>query len=154
MYLKIFLNFILIVYLFFCIVGVSNLRSLLAGEKDEDAPKLNILLCEAFVATYMALSVYALATCDCHILYRLVGQNFTNQTWATLFGGGVKKLLRVAHTSVSIHIILFFSVRWILFTNTLNRSERSLPIFLIFQSIESNSFTFLSSKIHLLVSSL
>ncbi|XP_015601429.1 dmX-like protein 2 isoform X2 [Cephus cinctus] len=79
--------------------GVTNLRALLAREKDEDTPNLNILLCEAFVATYMSLFVYALASCDSHILYRLVGQKFDNSTWSCLFGGGVKKLLRVASTS-------------------------------------------------------
>ncbi|XP_073977920.1 rabconnectin-3 alpha isoform X3 [Rhodnius prolixus] len=79
--------------------GVTNLRALLAREKDEDTPRLNILLCETFVAAYMSLTVYALATCDCHILYRLAGQSFADSTWATLFGGGVKKLLRVAQTS-------------------------------------------------------
>ncbi|KAG7196962.1 hypothetical protein KM043_000228 [Ampulex compressa] len=79
--------------------GVTNLRALLAREKDEDTPKLNVLLCEAFVATYMSLVVYALSSCDSHILYRLVGQRFDNDTWSCLFGGGVKKLLRVASTS-------------------------------------------------------
>jgi hypothetical protein len=44
----------------------------------------------------MSLIVYALATCDSLILYRLAGQKFNNQTWAMLFGGGVKKLLKVA----------------------------------------------------------
>jgi hypothetical protein len=44
----------------------------------------------------MSLIVYALATCDSLILYRLAGQKFSNQTWAMLFGGGVKKLLKVA----------------------------------------------------------
>ncbi|KYM98277.1 DmX-like protein 2 [Cyphomyrmex costatus] len=68
--------------------GVTNLRALLAREKDEDTPKLNILLCEAFVATYMSLFIYALSSCDSHILYRLVGQRFDNSTWASLFGGG------------------------------------------------------------------
>lgn len=79
--------------------GVTNLRALLARDKDEDTPRLNILLCETFVATYMSLITYATATCDSHILYRLAGQNFTNLTWATLFGGGVKKLLRVAQST-------------------------------------------------------
>ncbi|XP_043473124.1 dmX-like protein 2 isoform X3 [Leptopilina heterotoma] len=78
--------------------GVTSLRALLAREKDEDTPKLNILLSESFVATYMSLFVYALSSCDSHILYRLVGQKFDNNTWSTLFGGGVKKLLRVAST--------------------------------------------------------
>ncbi|KAL7295893.1 hypothetical protein TKK_0010937 [Trichogramma kaykai] len=79
--------------------GVTSLRALLAREKDEDAPKLNILLCEAFVATFMSLFVYALSSCDSHILYRLVGHQFDNKTWSCLFGGGVKKLIRVASTS-------------------------------------------------------
>lgn len=78
---------------------MTNLRALLAREKDEDTPRLNILLCESFVATYMSLTVYAMSTCDCHILYRIAGHKFTNQTWATLYGGGVKKLLRAASTS-------------------------------------------------------
>lgn len=86
--------------------GVTNLRALLAREKDEDTPKLNILLCETFVATYMSLFVYALSSCDSHILYRLVGQCFDNSTWSCLFGGGVKKLLRVASTSSQVDIYL------------------------------------------------
>ncbi|XP_023723664.1 dmX-like protein 2 isoform X1 [Cryptotermes secundus] len=81
--------------------GVTNLRALLAREKDEDTPRLSVLLCEAFVATYMSLIVYALATCDSLILYRLAGQKFSNQTWAMLFGGGVKKLLKVAASNNS-----------------------------------------------------
>ncbi|PSN54280.1 DmX-like protein 2 [Blattella germanica] len=81
--------------------GVTNLRALLAREKDEDTPRLSVLLCEAFVASYMSLIVYALATCDSLILYRLAGQKFSNQTWAMLFGGGVKKLLKVAASSNS-----------------------------------------------------
>lgn len=80
--------------------GVTNLRALLAREKDEDTPRLNVLLCEAFVASFMSLLVYALTTCDCHILYRLAGQKFTDVTWAMLYGGGVKKLLRKATSHV------------------------------------------------------
>lgn len=78
--------------------GVTNLRALLAREKDEDTPRLNVLLCEAFMATFMSLLVYGLSTCDCHILFRLAGQKFTNQSWGNLYGGGVKKLLRKATT--------------------------------------------------------
>jgi len=79
--------------------GVANLRALLAREKDEDTPRLHVLLCETFVSTYMSLTVYALATCDCHILYRLAGHKFNPSTWASLYGGGVKKLLRPATTN-------------------------------------------------------
>lgn len=78
--------------------GVTNLRALLAREKDEDTPRLNVLLTEAFMATFMSLLVYALATCDCHILYRLTGQKFSNMSWGNLYGGGIKKLLRKATT--------------------------------------------------------
>lgn len=78
---------------------MTNLRALLAREKDEDTPKLHVLLCETFVATFMSLTVYALATCDCHILFRLAGQKFSAVTWAALYGGGVKKLLRPATTN-------------------------------------------------------
>lgn len=80
--------------------GVTNLRALLAREKDEDTPRLNVLLCEVFTASFMSLLVYALATCDCHILYRLVGQRFSDSSWALLYGGGVKKLLRKATSHV------------------------------------------------------
>ncbi len=80
--------------------GVTNLRALLARDKDEDTPRLNVLLCEAFVSTFMSLLVYAMSTCDCHILYRLAGQRFSDSSWALLFGGGVKKLLRKATSHV------------------------------------------------------
>lgn len=80
--------------------GVTNLRALLAREKDEDTPRLNVLLCEVFTASFMSLLVYALATCDSHILYRLVGQKFSDSSWALLYGGGVKKLLRKATSHV------------------------------------------------------
>jgi len=93
--------------------GVANLRALLARDKDEDTPKLNILLCEAFVATYMSLMVYALATCDSHFLYRFAGQKFGNATWATLFGGGVKKLLRVAQPSITSQVRTIEIMRFI-----------------------------------------
>lgn len=80
--------------------GVTNLRALLARDKDEDTPRLNVLLCESFVSTFMSLLVYAMSTCDCHILYRLAGQKFSESSWALLYGGGVKKLLRKATTHV------------------------------------------------------
>jgi len=94
------------------LLGVTNLRALLAREKDEDTPKLNVLLCEAFIATYMSLVVYAMSTCDCNILFRLVGQGFSNLTWASLFGGGVKKLLRVASAPPGPQVHLFLDWLW------------------------------------------
>lgn len=76
--------------------GVASLRALLARERDDDAPRLGVLLSESFVAVYSALLVYALSTCDAQILYRIVAHNFDERTWSLLFGGGVKKLLRTA----------------------------------------------------------
>lgn len=80
----------------FNLTGVSSLRALLAQDKDEDSPKLHTLLCEAFVSVYLSQLIHALSTCDCHVLYRLIGQQFTKDTWALLFGGGVKVLLHVS----------------------------------------------------------
>ena len=75
--------------------GVGNLRALLAKEKDENAPKINILLTESLIGVYMCLLVHALATYDANILYRLVAHPFVEKMWPALFGGGVKKLIRV-----------------------------------------------------------
>lgn len=61
--------------------GVTNLRALLAREKDEDIPRLNVLLTEAFTATYTALLICAMSSNDSHILYRLASQKFTDSTW-------------------------------------------------------------------------
>ncbi|XP_076252311.1 rabconnectin-3 alpha isoform X2 [Rhynchophorus ferrugineus] len=76
--------------------GVTSLRALLAREKDEDTPKLTVLLCEAFTATYLALLIYGLVTCDCVILFHVAAHTFNAEVWGRLFGGGVKKLLRTA----------------------------------------------------------
>ena len=73
--------------------GVSALRSLLDRDKNDDTPNLNVLLCETYTAVYLSLLVYGLATCDCHILFRLVTQKPTTTVWAQIFGGGTKKVL-------------------------------------------------------------
>lgn len=57
--------------------GVTSLRALLAREKDEDAPRLLTLLCEAFVAVYTSLLCYSMAACDSHVLFRY--EDFTCQ---------------------------------------------------------------------------
>lgn len=62
--------------------GVTSLRALLAREKDEDTPRLTIVLCEAFTATYLALLLYGLATLDCVILFHVTGHTFTQETWS------------------------------------------------------------------------
>ena len=75
--------------------GVTSLKTLLDRDKDDDTPNLNIFLCETYAAVYISLLVYGLATCDCHILYRLVAQKPSKNFWAQVFGGGAKKQLNV-----------------------------------------------------------
>ena len=76
--------------------GVSNLRTLLTNQKDEDAPRLLVLLVEALLAVYIALLLHALAVYDANLLYRLVANLPRDAKWAALFGGGLKKLVRIA----------------------------------------------------------
>ncbi|XP_046448229.1 dmX-like protein 2 isoform X2 [Daphnia pulex] len=81
--------------------GVTSLRALLAREKDEDAPRLLTLLCEAFVAVYTSLLCYSMAACDSHVLYRLAGLQPTESMWGSIYGGGAKQLVRVTTTTTS-----------------------------------------------------
>lgn len=81
--------------------GVTSLRALLAREKDDDTPRLTVILCEAFAAVYLALLLYGLCSYDCVILFHVAAHNFTQETWGRLFGGGTKKLLRTASVSSS-----------------------------------------------------
>ena len=78
--------------------GVTSLRALLDRDKDDDTPNLNIFLCETYTAVYLSLLVYGLATCDCHILFRLLSQKPNKKLWAQVFGGGTKKQLNVETT--------------------------------------------------------
>ena len=80
------------------VAGVSNLRALLLRERDEDAPRLNMLLCESLVAVYVSLLVHALASYDANVLYRLVGHRFHENMWPVLFGGGLKQRINVKTT--------------------------------------------------------
>lgn len=61
--------------------GVTSLRALLAREKDEDTPRLTVLLCEAFTAVYLALLLYGLVTCDCVILFHVTAHTFNQDIW-------------------------------------------------------------------------
>lgn len=74
--------------------GVTSLRVLLVRERDEESPRLDVLLCESLVAVYMCLLINGLATYDVHLLYRLVAHKLDKQTWAALFGGGVKTVIK------------------------------------------------------------
>ncbi|XP_077989498.1 dmX-like protein 2 isoform X2 [Glandiceps talaboti] len=75
--------------------GVSSLQSLLATERDEDMPKLNIFLCETVISVYCSLLAHALTTNAPGELYRLVAQNFDEKMWSSVFGGGAKVLIHV-----------------------------------------------------------
>ncbi|ESO86706.1 hypothetical protein LOTGIDRAFT_235301 [Lottia gigantea] len=74
--------------------GVTSLKVLLAREKDEDAPKLNILLTESLLAVYISLLVNGLSTYDPLLLYRLVAHKFDEKMWSALFGGGAKTIFK------------------------------------------------------------
>lgn len=73
--------------------GVQNLIALLSREKDDDAPNLQLLLAECFVAVYLALFSYALAAYDSRWLYRLTAHPLDARMFASVFGGGGEKLL-------------------------------------------------------------
>ena len=108
-----------------------SFRALLDRDKDEEMPNLIVLLCESFVAIYMSLLSYALATCDAHILYRLVGQNVANSLWSAVFGGKFR----------NISFLLF----WALFKIYL---KRSAPM----KEARNQSFFSLSSLVFLTAS--
>lgn len=67
-------------------------------EKDDDMPVLSLLLCEALVSVYLCLLTYSMVTCHPALLYRLVTITFTDKDWALLFGGGVKKPVKMMPT--------------------------------------------------------
>ena len=96
--------------------GVTSLRALLDREKDDEAPNLNILLCEAYVAIYMSLLSYALATCDPHILYRLIGQKPSQGYWASVFGGGTKTTIHMTTNAANTPLAKSPSVSFIYYT--------------------------------------
>ncbi|XP_052742471.1 dmX-like protein 2 isoform X1 [Bicyclus anynana] len=77
--------------------GVSALRGLaLRAAEEEEAPRLPVLLAEAYCGVYLALLGWALAARDAHLLYRLSAHNTDGKAHAKLFGGGVRRLLTTA----------------------------------------------------------
>ncbi|KAK7926001.1 hypothetical protein WMY93_008311 [Mugilogobius chulae] len=74
--------------------GVSSLISLLASAREEDQPRLNVLLCEAVVAVYLALLIHGLGTHNCNELFRLGAHPLNNRMWAAVFGGGAKVIIK------------------------------------------------------------
>uniref|UniRef100_UPI0037E8A65A dmX-like protein 2 isoform X5 n=1 Tax=Semicossyphus pulcher TaxID=241346 RepID=UPI0037E8A65A len=74
--------------------GVSSLISLLTSAREEDQPRLNVLLCEAVVAVYLALLIHGLGTHSCNELFRLAAHPLNNRVWAAVFGGGAKVVIK------------------------------------------------------------
>jgi hypothetical protein len=85
------------------ISGVSSLRALLARDRDDDAPKLTMLLCESLISVYMSLLIHALSMYDANLLFRLVAHPFTEGMWPILFGGGAKKLIKLQPAPSDVH---------------------------------------------------
>lgn len=76
------------------VAGVSSLINLLGSIQEDDQPKLNVLLCEAVVGVYLSLLIHGLATQDSNELFRLVAHPLNNRTWAAVFGGGAKTIIK------------------------------------------------------------
>lgn len=74
--------------------GVSSLISLLTSARDEDQPKLSVLLCEAVVAVYLSLLIHGLGTHSSNELFRLAAHPLNNRMWAAIFGGGAKVIIK------------------------------------------------------------
>uniref|UniRef100_A0AAX7VH62 RAVE complex protein Rav1 C-terminal domain-containing protein n=1 Tax=Astatotilapia calliptera TaxID=8154 RepID=A0AAX7VH62_ASTCA len=74
--------------------GVSSLISLLTSARDEDQPKLSVLLCEAVVAVYLSLLIHGLGTHSSNELFRLAAHPLNNRVWAAVFGGGAKVVIK------------------------------------------------------------
>ncbi|KAM6980292.1 dmX-like protein 2 isoform 2-T2 [Aplochiton taeniatus] len=74
--------------------GVSSLISLMASAREEDQPRLNVLLCEAVVSVYLALLIHGLGTHSGNELFRLAAHPLNNRMWAAVFGGGAKVVIR------------------------------------------------------------
>lgn len=74
--------------------GVSSLISLLTSAREEDQPRLSVLLCEAVVAVYLALLIHGLGTHSSNELFRLAAHPLNNRMWAAVFGGGAKVIIK------------------------------------------------------------
>lgn len=74
--------------------GVSSLISLLTSAREEDQPKLSVLLCEAVVAVYLSLLIHGLGMHNSNELFRLGAHPLNNRMWAAVFGGGAKVIIK------------------------------------------------------------
>ncbi|MEQ2207279.1 DmX-like protein 2 [Xenoophorus captivus] len=73
---------------------VSSLISLLTSAREEDQPRLSVLLCEAVVAVYLSLLIHGLGTHNSNELFRLAAHPLNNRMWAAVFGGGAKVIIK------------------------------------------------------------
>lgn len=62
--------------------------------REEDQPRLNVLLCEGVVAVYLALLIHGLGTHSSNELFRLAAHPLNNRMWAAVFGGGAKVVIK------------------------------------------------------------
>ena len=74
--------------------GVSSLISLVQSAREQDQPRLNVLLCEAVVAVYLSLLIHGLGTHSGNELFRLAAHPLNNRMWAAVFGGGAKVIIK------------------------------------------------------------
>uniref|UniRef100_A0A674NRB2 Dmx-like 2 n=1 Tax=Takifugu rubripes TaxID=31033 RepID=A0A674NRB2_TAKRU len=74
--------------------GVTSLISLLTSAREEDQPRLSVLLCEAVVAVYLSLLIHGLGTHSSNELFRLAAHPLNNRMWAAVFGGGAKVIIK------------------------------------------------------------
>lgn len=75
--------------------GVAILRGMLSREEDGDTPKLKFLLVECYVAVFVGVFVHAVAVCDSRTLYRLLAKKMDAAAFASVFGGGTKKQIKI-----------------------------------------------------------
>lgn len=73
---------------------MTSLISLLTSAREEDQPRLSVLLCEAVVAVYLSLLIHGLGTHSSNELFRLAAHPLNNRMWAAVFGGGAKVIIK------------------------------------------------------------
>lgn len=86
----------------------------MTSAREEDQPRLNVLLCEAVVAVYLALLIHGLGTHSSNELFRLAAHPLNNRVWAAVFGGGAKVIIKPKRPEAPPGRII---ILW-LFTNT------------------------------------
>lgn len=101
---------------------MTSLISLLTSAREEDQPRLSVLLCEAVVAVYLSLLIHGLGTHSSNELFRLAAHPLNNRMWAAVFGGGAKVIIKPKRPelppgklTVVIRITHFFLAQIILF---------------------------------------